>query len=327
MNKIKKLLSLVVLSQVLILPQWTHAQACSDFSGSEFNVGFFLNSNQKQILQSLQFKASNKGVSKEEKQKRVEKHIPKYRTQIPQISNEKLAQYIVNASEIVGVDFSILSSVVRKESVYCKVRHNKTGGDSGCMQFTTAGLTELKHQFGLAGPKHNAAGVPEVLKSFVAKYFKDQSGRESVFFHWLKSPVADQKVALRGTSIIDVDILAGAILLKVYLSTSNGNYITALRQYNSSAKKIAYANDANAVALNINYQSLQCIESAVQTDRIILDSCEVDNDTNCFLNEESFSQPINTAPANITQVLNFKSPLKYPMVMNQKLSKVSFVEK
>lgn len=272
---------------------------CDGLLAQRHEVGFSISKKQLQILSGNQFTLRNRIATEAQKVARAKKHISSYRKEISEISDQKLAETIVRVALATGVDFSILSSVVRKESLYCKSRHNKGGGDSGCMQFTTAGLSELKHQFSLAGKKNHSPGVPEVLKSLVNRFYLGQQKKADQFYTWLKAPIQTQKLALRAGKNIEGDILAGALLLKVYLSKSNGNYLMALRQYNSSAKKIAYANDALNVATKVNLTDSECWEGLNFAESVVKDSCSVNEDEACMPEDESLMMPFGHQPQQI----------------------------
>ncbi len=164
------------------------------------------------------------------------------------------------------------------------------------MQFTSAGLSELKHQFGLAGSDQHSKGVPEILKAKVKRFYAGNTKKETEFHVWMKSSISNQKQVLRSGKNIEADILAGALLLKIYLSVNNGNYIKALQQYNSSAKKIAYAQDAFAVATKVELSDDACFATAQFAESIVVESCEVNEDEACMPQDESLSLPWSNSP-------------------------------
>ncbi len=126
MLKSVSLVGLVLLSSTLL-----QAQVCDNSLGLKHEIGFPLSTNKQKILVRDESLLRNKLAPAAQKISRVKKHISLYRkSEIPEISNQKLAETIVRAAETTGVDFSILSSVVRKESIYCGDRHNERGGDS-----------------------------------------------------------------------------------------------------------------------------------------------------------------------------------------------------
>jgi hypothetical protein len=186
------------------------------------------------------------------------------------------------------VDFSILSSLVRKESNYCEDRYNNSGGDSGCVQFTTPGLTELKHQFGIAGKGKYMPGVPDILNRQASTYFAGNPDRLKEFRRWLRLSTKDQKWLLRNRNYHDIDILAGAMLLKIYLANNSGNYTQALRQYNGSARKVSYANNVAAVSQKISYDTFDCQEKQAFPYEIYSTTCEINEDNGCYMDDPNF---------------------------------------
>lgn len=226
-------------------------------------AGFFISRNEIDILKSPRPLDRNKNVSQEKIKERFASNIESVwksvRKRPKDIDAVTLAGHLAKASSTVGVDFQILGSIATKESWYCADRYNESGGDSGCMQFTSAALNELKHQFGLAGSKNHSPGVPQVLKNYVSEYFKDNSPREKEFYRWMNLSTSDMRYNLRNKNYYDIDVFAGALLLKFYLAAKNGNYYKALVQYNGSKRKLAYATDVQNKATRISIDdTLEC---------------------------------------------------------------------
>lgn len=255
------------------------------------DVGFFLSNTQVPILRGHRPLDRNKNLTEAQAKARIQASIQRTRPQLADITDDKLAALIAKASFTVGVDFQVLSSIVRKESVYCKLKHNTIGGDSGCMQFTSAAMNELKDQFS-GNSKVRAPEVPGIMKAFVTKFFAGQPDREKKFYAWLGSSNDSMRIALRGNTIKDIDILSGALLLKFYLATKDGNYYNALVQYNGNntinrkkkkAHKYLYAGDVQAYAQTISLDTSDCTEGVIQTNSMIDEGlCSFSDDENCF---------------------------------------------
>lgn len=259
-------------------------------------AGFFMSGAKINILKSARPLSKNRGLSQEQMMDRVSNHVRNYHQGLGNLTIQELSEIISASAMATGVDFAVLSSIVRKESIYCKDRYNNTGGDSGCMQFTSPALNELKHQFGLAGARNHSAGVPEVLNEMVDKYFEKDPERKDVFKTWLRQDTDTQRSWLRNRDYHDIDIFAGALLLKVYLAVNNGNYREALKQYNGSSRKSAYASDVNAVATRVSFDTFACQEDEDFFLEVYETSCEVSGDEDCFMQEPEMQVPL--APIN-----------------------------
>lgn len=288
--------SLAIGACLCLGPQAFAQPTCNVSAAMKHQAGFFLSSNKLQILKSDQPLSKNKGLSQEKMMERVGSHIRNYHQGLNNISVKELSEIISASAIATGVDFAVLSSIVRKESIYCKDRYNNSGGDSGCMQFTSPALNELKHQFGLAGSSNHSAGVPQILTAMVDKYFHESPKRKEVFENWLRQDTDTQRSWLRNRDYHDIDVFAGALLLKIYLAVNNGNYREALKQYNGSSRKSAYASDVNAVATKVSLNTFACHEDEDFFQQIYQISCEVSGDSECFMTEPEVQAPL--APLN-----------------------------
>lgn len=225
-----------------------------------------------------------------EKIKRVEKDIIKTwkSDNIPGITAVDLAKIIVDVSEKIGIDYQVLAAIVHKESGYCMFRLNKTGGDSGCMQFTTPALKEMKHQFGLAGELKHSPGVPEVLNQLVQNYFSpDTAGRFVAYKKWWALETDQIKKSIRGQKNYDFDVLSGGLFLKFILSLANGNYNLAVRNYNGSSKKQAYQESVMSGASKVSWNDTEidasCEDELTFEREIHKGSCDLtDEPVDCF---------------------------------------------
>ena len=301
----RMILALSLTSQA---PQVFAFEICNNNFGAEMHdVGFFLSSNEVEILKKAKPQNKNKDIGQSQAKEKIEKSISRTRPELSGISNSNLAGLIAKASFAVGIDFQMLSSIVKKESLYCKLRHNKIGGDSGCTQFTSAALKELKHQFS-GDSKLRAAAVPSIMKGFVSKYFAGQPEREKKFYSWLGSDYSNMKAAMRTTNY-DIDVLAGALLLKFYLAVNDGNYYRALVQYNGNNSmhkkskkrfKYLYADTVQAYSQLISIDNSVCLEAVSKTNELINDTCSLEeNPDDCFITDESFAPPLGSNIQNI----------------------------
>lgn len=263
------------------------AQVCTRSSADLFPAGFFLNGNQVRSLVTPKPLPRNVNKPKEQQISTLEKSIQAvWKTDsVNNTTPVQLATLIVNISEKIGVDYQILAAVAKKESYFCRVRHNKKGGDSGCMQFTTPALTELKHQFGLAGPGKYSPGTPEALFYLLGKYYEPTNkDKIEAFKEWISSDINKIKIGLRRGDSFENDLLAGALYLKFLLSLAGNNYGTAVRNYNGSKRKVAYQNSVMTGATKIDYEHVNpfsyenCLDDKHYVNEIFKNVCALEDD-------------------------------------------------
>ncbi len=264
-------------------------------------TGYMASVNQIRLLQKNIPLPRNVKTLTAEKIKRVENHIVKtWKTdRIPGISAAELAKIIVEVSEKVGVDYQVLAAIVHKESGYCMFRLNKVGGDSGCMQFTSPALKEMKHQFGFAGELKHSSGVPEVLDHLAQSYFSSENDKRFIAFKkWWALDIEQMKTTLRGQKNHEFDVLSGGLFLKFILALANGNYGVAVRNYNGSSKKHAYQESVLKGAAKVSWDDVEidssCEEELIFEGEIHKASCELTDDP-----EQCFNSYLQTLPNSI----------------------------
>lgn len=264
-------------------------------------AGYMASVNQLRLLQKNIPLPRNIKTTTAEKIRRVQSHIAKtWKSEsIPGISAEELAKIIVDVSEKIGVDYQVLAAIVHKESGYCMFRLNKIGGDSGCMQFTSPALKEMKHQFGFEGKLKHSPGTPEILDQLVQNYFSSETDKHFIAFKkWWAQDIEQMKSSLRGQKNHEFDILSGGLFLKFILALANGNYGVAVRNYNGSSKKFAYQESvlkgASKVSLSDTEFDASCDEDLVFEGEIHKASCELTDDP-----EKCFNRYLQTLPNSI----------------------------
>lgn len=298
MKKVQILLAPILLLSIPLFAVQASAQSICQPREIMYEAGWQISGPKMSVLRDSRKLDRNKGVSSSAMETRIENHINSFVKEsgrdLKGITANKLANIIVRAADATGVDATVLTSIVKKESIFCVDRYNEGGGDSGCMQFTTVAVQELKHQFGLNGAGQHGAGVPAILKAQVMKFFAPNPSREAAFYSWLRSSTNNMRVSLRTGSNQDIDILAGAILLKINLAVSRGNYAAALQAYNGSRAKAAYARDVQAKAMKVNFTG-DCMDDVNFSREIYGTMCEITDDKECFLNEDpNFRDVVHT---------------------------------
>lgn len=279
-------------------------------------AGFYFTKQKTTILRANRPLEKNKNVTPAQAEQRILKAIGKARKKIDSITDERLARLIMNASVSVGVDFTQLTGMIHKETHFCRERLNTAGsGASGCTQFTTIALQELKDQFAAVGmnskgkSKHTRSPEAEaVLKGFVKNYFSLQPDPKRInnFYAWINSSISNMQASFRGRGNFDIDILAGALLLKINLANAGGNYYKALVMYNGDntrtgkgknrgAYKYKYAAGAQANASQVSFvdDMVACQEAVLEANFDIDQTCDLfeEDPMDCTNGEESLLPP------------------------------------
>tara|TARA_B110001454_G_scaffold106457_1_gene100170 strand:- start:4465 stop:5358 length:894 start_codon:yes stop_codon:yes gene_type:complete len=274
-----------------VLSTSVYSQEC-DVRDAEFSqAGYFLGNYQQRLLLKESVLPRNTVKTKADKVQSVQKSIEATwgGKKVPELTSIELAELVVDVASSVGIDFQILASILKKESLYCINRFNRRGGDSGCMQFTTPAITEMKHQLGFSGEGKYTPGTPELLAQLASRFFKDDSQvKTGAYLKWLSKSISDIKTDLRRGSNFQYDILTGAIYLKLYLSVSNGNYVVAVRNYNGSKRKFAYQSSVMVNATKISQSEDQnfnwnCYDNEKFSEDVHKLACQFEEDyESCF---------------------------------------------
>ncbi len=150
----------------------------------------------------------------------------------PYVSASSLASKIQWAAECTGHDFSMLAAVIKVESAYCSLMHNKGGGDSGCGQFTGAAIGFFKNQLRLPGRKENGSPLmKKTIEELVSRCAPGSSYvNENSLVELFSQSNEDIRTNLRSGKNISVDLLATAIYLKFYYAISGFYYNAASSQ-------------------------------------------------------------------------------------------------
>ncbi len=177
----------------------------------------------------------------------------------PFVSADSLASKIQWAAECTGHDFSMLAAVLKVESAYCSLMHNKGGGDSGCGQFTGAAIGFFKNQLRLPGRKENGSALmKKTIEEVVSRCAPGSTYvNENSLVELFSKNDSDIRTTLRAGKNISVDIMATAIYLKFYYAISGFYYNAsssqpgALSRYNGGGVK-NYGEKINGHATKID---------------------------------------------------------------------------
>jgi hypothetical protein len=202
----------------------------------------------------------------------------------------ELAKIIALVSQCTLNDFTYLSAVFEKESTYCQDRHNEEGGDSGCGQFTSASLTELKNQLKLEGriDEHGTAGpdmtqmISRCFNLLNSNGIKVSSNPVNRFLSLYNKPIDFIKNRLRGTSYILEDIIATSVMLKFWSSIAGGYIVPGnkkggLALYNGGGT-LGYAGIVDDIAKKVRRQCEK--QNFMELATVAFKACELHSDRN-----------------------------------------------
>jgi hypothetical protein len=187
------------------------------------------------------------------------------------VSADSLAAKIQWAAQCTGNDFSMLAGIIKVESAYCSLLHNKGGGDSGCGQFTSAAIGFYRNQLRLPGRKENGStNMKNTIETIMRNCASGSTYVQEDSLHKLFSESkASIREKLRGGHNISLDVLATAIYLKFYYSISGFYYKAtdsrpgALSRYNGGGFA-GYGKKMNGVAHQINGEVCEKDESYLE---------------------------------------------------------------
>lgn len=212
----------------------------------------------------------------------------------PYVTAESLASKIQWAAECTGHDYSMLSAVIKVESAYCSLMHNKSGGDSGCGQFTSAAIGFFKNQLRLPGKKENGSALMKKTIEQVMRNCAPGSSHvnENSLVELFSKSKDGIRSDLRSGKNISLDVLATAIYLKFYYAISGFYYNAsssqpgALSRYNGGGVK-NYGEKINGHAVRINGEV--CGKDQDYLKAIELGACEISGTASvCSLTTPTF---------------------------------------
>jgi len=207
---------------------------------------------------------------------------------------DSIARKIQWAAECTGNDFTMLAAIIKGESMYCHLLHNKGGGDSGCGQFTSASINFFKNQLRLSGRIENGhprmkATIEDVMTKCApgSSYVNENSLAE--LFNKSKGEIRSE---LRGGKNLSLDILATAVYLKFYYSIAGFYYDAtssaagALSRYNGGGVA-NYGQKAYNKAIKID--SDVCSKDEDYLERMQETACALGDDlSSCSMNVPSY---------------------------------------
>lgn len=175
----------------------------------------------------------------------IQKHIKESNNKLSQETIISHAKNIIEAASCYQIDSLYLAGLIKKESTF-KVKAKSSTGAAGLTQMTGSGLQEIKDQIGLRGSEYARKSNIQYFTSTTKKCL----GNEWEQFNETLSLKSKSSIKSKLISNSKFSIYAGAVLLKVYLSSAQDNcpsctipqlYSKALEQYNGDTNKVQYA--------------------------------------------------------------------------------------
>lgn len=238
----------------------------------------------KKMLSDAEF-SGNKKLSRREKIRKVKEHIKYSHKGLPDISNDDLAELIIDISDCMGHDFSIFAGLLRKESDYCLNKLNTSSRKStasGCGQITIWPIKEFKNQFELPG--HTKSGDPDAkqaLGALLSRCFKDNEEEVTDFLKLMSESPNDVKAYLRNSGDYKMDLITSALYLKLLYGRTGFYYNAksksagALSLYGEGSR---YASAIESFAGRVQKSVELCYDDTEYIKSIEQASCELSED-------------------------------------------------
>lgn len=227
--------------------------------------------------------ADNKGISRTEKVRRVESNMETHRNPLPDISDRKLAEWVVDIAKCTGHDFSILAGLIRKESTYCLAKLNTSSRKStasGCGQITIWPVREFKDHLVLPGRR--GSGDPEARASLEKLINSCLGNRADEFLELLSESPNEVKAYLRNESDYQFDLFMAALYLKYHYGRTGFYYDPNRREAGALSlygEGSSYGRSVERFAEGVQKSSQTCFDDTEYIKEIERTSCELSNDS------------------------------------------------
>jgi hypothetical protein len=240
-----------------------------DFSNQE--VGYQMNNQRIQNLTRNLWLKSSLALEKEEILRRIESYMEKHNPE----AEKKLSPIILRASKATLIDPFIFTSLIKSESTFNPQAKSRTGA-LGLTQMTTIAFSELRNQLGVGDPTFNAR-ARDYFVAMIEAFFQNKALAED-YIRFVESTKNSSQMSLL-TKNVRYSLLSGALLLKINLALSGGNYRRALEAYNGSHDKVPYASRIlDSSQKGFQPVSLRCMNTKYSTP-IVADTCEITGDS------------------------------------------------
>ncbi len=158
-------------------------------------------------------------------------------------SAQKLAELTVKTAEAIGIDYTVIATILKKESTYCLQRSVPGGNSFGCTHVTRTAINEINKQLNL--PNSSAQNLHKRLTDFFQKTIPDNPNAKSDYLEWLKSDVNRVSSSLREGNNLEYDFITGALILKIYIALQEGDLHRGLMFYKGARLNSAYSKNAD----------------------------------------------------------------------------------
>lgn len=248
--------------------------------------GYNISPRKTEVLAGRYFTRFTVNLGKNETIAKIGRLISKVNPR-PRGSNSpgELAAKIYSVGEAYGVDPILFTAKIWQESGSFNVDVVAPGGDTGLTQMTGSGLNEVREQHKKINSSNRAEkNVGLTLANLANNHLKNNNNTNQ----WVNWVITKSNNQQKATLVQNVDyaLMAGASLLKIYLSIKNGSYSEAIKQYNGGGTRGYYGMVMDREA-KVQKSSSICENSQVIEDTLAA-ACQVvgtDNECNALVNE------------------------------------------
>jgi hypothetical protein len=250
--------------------QITQSQ-CVLFDYSFDEVGYTMTDKTIEQLTKNMWLPTTKSLKNEDILNRIESFIKSHNAS----ADISLSSHILKIAHATGIDPFVFTSLIKAESTFKMDAKSHTGA-LGLTQMTRAAFKELRNQLGLGDRKFNPR-ARDSLNKMIQSYYEDPRGTQR-FIDFISSTKnsKNNELVLKDVSF---SLLSGALLFKIKLAITKGDYRKALEAYNGSKDKASYARGIlNSTQNGFSQVTFKCM-SIEFSNPIIGDSCELSRDS------------------------------------------------
>lgn len=203
-------------------------------------AGYHITKNQLKVLAGNYFTKYSLTLGRTEVINKITRLITKINPSPRGSASPKdLAQKIYSVSAAYGIDPILFTAKIWQESGYFNVDVVAKGGDTGLTQMTGNGLNENRAQHKkINSTTLEVKQVGQTLAELAMGHLRNNKTTND-WINWviLKSNKEQKSTLVRS---VDYSLMSGASLFKTYLAVKNGNYKSAITQYNGGGVKNYY---------------------------------------------------------------------------------------
>jgi len=247
------------------------SQRCVIFDAYTNEVGFVMTDRIIEQFIKNKWLDTTKSLSVTEIQSRIERYIIKHNRS----ADVSLSEKIIQVAQSTGIDPFVFTSLIKAESTFKKNAKSHTGA-LGLTQMTKIAFKELRDQLGVGDSNFNPMARDHFI-AMIHDYYKDTRATQR-FIDFIAS-TKNPKNTIQVIHNVGFSLLSGALLFKLKLALSHGDYRRALERYNGSRDKVPYSIGILKSTRNEFLPvSLNCMDIHF-SNPIIGDSCELSGDS------------------------------------------------